>query len=114
MNLTYAIERLLETGWSAFECSRADLEHMPDGRAYPSVAAVRREFEGVGLDLSLKPIDTFHCCRATWGPAGDSIDPDRAERDRRGTVVGSCEKEAAVYALAQLRAAGVDRQPVGA
>ena len=31
-------------------------------------------------------------------------------RNRHGTVVGSCEKEAAVYALAQLRAATAGRQ----
>jgi hypothetical protein len=102
MILTFAVERLLETGWSAaFE---SDLEHLPDGRPYPGVAAVRREFERAGLRLELKQNFMFNCCRATWGPKGEKLDPDHAEDERHGTVVGSSEAEAAVYALAQLRA----------
>jgi hypothetical protein len=110
MNLTYAVDRLLDTGWTTAEHARLDLERLPDGRAYPTVEAVRREFAGAGLDLSLKQNFMFNCCRATWAPAGESIDPDHAEDDRHGTVVGSCEKEAAVFALAQLRAAHAGRQ----
>ena len=109
MNLNYAVERLLESGWSPAEFSRADLERLPDGRPYPTVDAARREFREAGLELSLKQNFMFDCCRATWAPAGEPIDPDHAEDDRHGTVVGSCEKEAAVYALAQLRAASADR-----
>ena len=105
MNLTYAVERLLESGWSASRCRLADLERLPDGRPFPTVDAVRREFRGAGLELALKQNFMFDCCRATWAPAGERIDPDHAEDDAHGTVVGSCEKEAAVYALAQLRAA---------
>ena len=101
MNLTFAVERLLETGWTAE--SETDLERLPDGRPYPGVAAVRRHFDGAGLRLELKQNFMFNCCRATWAPKGEKIDPDHAEDDRHGTVVGSCEKEAAVYALAQLR-----------
>jgi hypothetical protein len=110
MNLAYAVERLLDTGWSAEEFDRTDLERLPDGRPYPAPAAVRREFAGAGLDLSLKQNFMFNCCRATWAPAGEHVDPDHAEDERHGTVVGSCEKEAAVYALAQLRASTADRQ----
>lgn len=111
MNLTYAVERLLDTGWSAAAHSRADLERLPDGRPHPTVEAVRREFAEAGLDLSVKQNFIFGCCRATWGPAGAAIDPDHSEDDRHGAVVGSCEREAAVYALAQLRArAAADRQ----
>jgi hypothetical protein len=113
MNLTYAVERLLETGWSATEFERTDLERLPDRTPYPTVEAVRREFARVGLDLSLKHNPTFNCSRATWAPAGDRHDPDHTKNERHGTVVGSCEKEAAVYALAQLRAASASmaRQP---
>ena len=107
MNLTFAVERLLETGWSAV--GESDLQRLPDGRPYPGVAAVRREFERAGLNLELKQNFMFNCCRATWAPRGETPDPDHAEDDRHGTVVGSCEKEAAVYALAQLRASS----PVG-
>ena len=114
MNISYAIERLLETGWSPAECSRADLERLPDGLPHPTVEAVRREFAGAGLELSVKQNFMFGCARASWGPAGERIEPDHVEDDRHGTVVGSCEKEAAVYALAQLRAATADRHFVGA
>ena len=113
MNLTYALERLLDTGWSHAEFD-GDLERLPDGRSFPTVSAVRQEFDRAGLDLSLKMNFMFNCCRATWAPAGETIDPDHAEDERHGTVVGSCEKEAAVYALAQLRASHADRQLVGA
>ena len=110
MNLTFAVERLLESGWTAE--SESDLEQLPDGRPYPGVAAVRRHFDRVGLRLELKQNFMFNCCRATWAPKGERIDPDHAEDDRHGTVVGSCEKEAAVYALAQLRAVESERQVV--
>jgi len=110
MNLTYAVERLLDTGWSSAEHPHMDVERLPDGRPHPTVEAVRREFTEAGLELSLKQNFMFGCCRATWGPAGEAIDPDHAEDDRHGTVVGSCEKEAAVYALAQLRASLAGRQ----
>jgi hypothetical protein len=109
MNLTYAIDRLLDTGWTAAEFTRADLERLPDGRPFPTLDAIRREFAEAGLTLSLKMNFMFNCCRATWAPAGETIDPDHAEDDRHGTVVGSCEKEAAVYALAQLRASLAER-----
>ena len=35
-----------------------------------------------------------------------------ARDERHGTVVGSCEREAAVYALAQLRSVGAERNAV--
>jgi hypothetical protein len=101
MNLTYAVERLLETGWSAH--TERDLGRLPDGRAYPSVAAIRHAFAGAGLALELKHNFMFDCCRAAWAPNGEQPDPDHAEDERHGTVVGSDETEAAVYALAQLR-----------
>ena len=103
MNLTFAVERLLETGWTAL--GESTLERLPDGRPYPSVGGVRRAFERAGLMLELKQNFMFNCCRATWAPKGETPDPDHAEDERHGTVVGSCEREAAVYALAQLRAA---------
>ena len=108
MNLTFAVERLLESGWTAG--GESDLEQLPDGRPYPGVAAVRRHFDRAGLRLELKQNFMFNCCRATWAPRGERIDPDHAEDDRHGTVVGSCEKEAAVYALAQLREVEAGRQ----
>jgi hypothetical protein len=85
MNLNYAVDRLLDTGWSPAECDAADLERLPDGPAFPSIEAVRREFARAGLELSLKQNFMF-----------------------------SCEREAAVYALAQLRAFDGIRSLVGA
>ena len=103
MNLTYAVERLLETGWTADDA--LDLEHLPDRRPFPSVLAVQREFARAGLELSIKQNLVFGCYRATWAPAGEPLDPAHAADERHGTVIGACQREAAVYALAQLRAA---------
>src|SRR5207247_135579 len=75
MNLSYAVERLLDTGWSPATLNRPDLERLPDGRPYPTVEAVRREFADAGFELSLKYDFTFNCCRATWSPSGDTPDP---------------------------------------
>jgi len=108
MNLTYAVERLLETGWTAL--GQSDLESLPDGRPFPSVIAVQREFARAGLELAIQQKLMFSCYRATWAPVGEPLDPDHAADERHGTVVGACEREAAVYALAQLRAAQVEHQ----
>jgi hypothetical protein len=108
MNLTYAVDRLLETSWSPDEA--LDLERLPDGRRFPSVLAVQREFARAGLELAIKQNLMFNCYRATWGPLGEPLDDSRAADDRHGTVVGTCQREAAVYALAQLREALVERQ----
>lgn len=92
MGLDFAIEELFSTGWSALDstgCSSA-----PDGRLYPGVDRVRREFEAAGYELTLRRIDLFDCCRAEWRlPNGQAV----------GAVVGQSESEAAVYALAQMR-----------
>jgi hypothetical protein len=113
--LTFAIDRLYDAGWEPFDgsASRPDLERLSDGRAFPSVLAVQREFARAGLELSIKHNLIFRCYRATWAPAGEPIDDDAhaAADDCHGTVIGACEREAAVYALAQLRAAQAERQP---
>lgn len=108
MNLTYAVERLLETGWTS--SMAMDLDRLPDGRRYPSVLAVQREFARAGLELSIKQNLMFGCYRATWAPVGEPLDPAAQTDDRHGTVVGDCDREAAVYALAQLRSAQVEQQ----
>lgn len=107
MHLVYAVERLLDTGWTPTHDQ--DLEHLPDGRPYPSVLAVQQEFARAGLDLSIKHNLVFGCHRATWGPAGHP-DMGESDDDRNGTVIGSCEREAAVYALSQLRELNAERQ----
>jgi hypothetical protein len=103
MNLAYAVDRLLEAGWLASD--NVDIEHLPDGRAFPSILAVQREFGRAGLELSIKHNLIFNCYRATWAPIGEPLDPGHAADERHGTVIGACEREAAVYALAQLKSA---------
>jgi hypothetical protein len=111
MNLTYAVDRLLEAGW--LPSDQVDLERLPDGRSYPSIAGVKGEFARVGLQLSIKHNLMFNCYRATWAPSGERLDPSHVADERHGTVVGACEREAAVYALAQLRAAQAELQLAG-
>jgi hypothetical protein len=102
MNLDYAIDRLYETGWTP-ELD-GELESGADGRQFPAVAAIQREFAQAGLELQIKHNPVFKCYRATWGPKGQALDPSRSD-ETHGTVIGSCEREAAVFALAQLRIA---------
>jgi hypothetical protein len=87
-----------------------DLEHLPDGRPYPSVLSVQREFSRAGLELSIKHNLIFNCYRATWAPIGEPLDPSHSADERHGTVVGTCQREAGVYALAQLKAAQAEFQ----
>jgi hypothetical protein len=108
MNLTYAVDRLFEAGWLPDELM--DCERLPDGRRYPSVMAVQQEFARAGLELSIKQNLIFNCYRATWAPLGEALDPSRAPDSVHGTVVGTCQSEAAVYALAQLRTSQLERQ----
>jgi hypothetical protein len=84
MSLNYAVDRLYEVGWNP---SGNEIQTLPDGRIYPTVDGVKKEFSEAGLSLSLKNMGKFNCVQATW---------------KSGTVVGASEAEAAVYALAQL------------
>ena len=108
MNLTYAVDRLYQTGWhpSTF----ADLERLDDGRSFPSILMVQREFARAGLELAIKHNLMFNCYRATWAPVGEPLDDAHAADDRHGTVIGTCQREAAVYALSQLREAQAEHQ----
>jgi hypothetical protein len=108
MKLTYAVERLLDTGWTS--SMNMDLERLPDGRPYPSVLSVQGDFGRAGLELSIKQNLMFGCYRATWAPAGEPLDPSAHTDERHGTVIGDCDREAAVYALAQLRTAQMEHQ----
>jgi hypothetical protein len=112
MNLAFAVERLYQAGWSTL--GEWDLDHLPDGRPFPSVIAVQREFARAGLELSIKQNLMFNCYRATWAPAGEPLDDKHAADECHGTVVGACQREAAVYALAQLREAQFQTQLAGA
>ena len=107
MIIEYAIDRLYATGWEP--AGESDVETLADGRRFPSVVAVTREFERAGLVLDIKHTPAFNCYRATWAPTGQAPDPSR-RAERFGTVIGLSECEAAVYALAQLRAVQAELQ----
>ena len=104
MNLDFAVERLYQVGWTPGD--DAELERLPDGRRVPTVSCVKREFGRAGLQLSIQHAPKFQCYRASWSPA------DKQQDDAGGTVVAKCEREAALYALAQLHATRAD-QPIG-
>ena len=108
MNLAYAVDRLYDGDWTP--SSSQELETLPDGRSFPSVLAIQLEFARAGLELAIKHNLIFACYRATWAPVGEPLDPARAADARHGTVIGACEREAAVYALAQLRTAQAESQ----
>lgn len=114
MNLNYAVDRLYETGWQPTDA--VDVDFLPDGRPFPSVLAVQHSFARAGIELRIKHNLMFSCYRATWAPVGEPLDEDHAAEgrlaadERHGTVVAACDREAAVYALAQLRGAVLDRQ----
>ena len=112
MNLTYAVDRLYQTGWTpAGDDDPSKLDRLPDGRRFPSVRAVQREFARAGLELTIKHTPQFSCYRSAWSPAAGSIPGESHATDaRHGTVIGACEREAAVYALAQLREAQPELQ----
>jgi hypothetical protein len=107
MNVEYALDRLYEVGW--LPSSEMELDTVLDGRKCPSMVTIQREFARAGLELSIKHNLMFNCHRATWAPVGEPLDDSHAADERHGTVVGACEREAAVYALAQLRAAQMER-----
>lgn len=92
MELEFALDELYASGWTALDT--AGCSYGADGRAYPSVETVGREFDEAGFDLKIEHIQLFDCHRAEWR--------DRSGSDM-GAVVGRSEAEAAVYALAQLR-----------
>ncbi len=102
MTINFAVDRLYETGW--LPSAEMGLEKLPSGLRYPTVLTVLSEFKKAGLELSIKPHLMFGCCRAEWGPTAFSRAAGNSEFEQlTGTVVGSCEKEAAVFALAKLR-----------
>jgi len=106
MNLDYAVDRLYESGWfPVFGSSTDQYELLPDGRRFPGMESIYREFELAGLKLSIKHNLVFDTHRATWSPATALDDTAAPAPDPRhnGTVIGSSAREAAVYALAQLR-----------
>jgi hypothetical protein len=98
MTLEYSVDKLYETGWQPTDA--LGCERLPDGRLYPSVLKIQEAFVNQGFELAIRYVQLFDCYRAVWTDRSGAA---------AGAVVGSNEREAAVYALAQLRksAAGV-------
>ena len=97
MNLDFSVDKLYETGWQPEVGAigvTSGMERLPDGRWYPSVLKVQGIFALAGFELAIRYVQLFDCYRAVW--------TDRTGA-AAGAVVGSDEREAAVYALAQLR-----------
>jgi hypothetical protein len=92
MSFEFALDELYATGWSDLDSSGCS--HHVDGRAYPRPDRVKQEFAAAGVDLEIQKIDAFKCYRAKWADM-DTGNPE--------TVVGQCDAEAAVFALARLR-----------
>lgn len=90
MSFEFALDELYATGWSDLDSSGC--AHHTDGRAYPRPERVKQEFASAGVDLSIEKVDAFKCYRAKWN-----------EGEAPVAVVGACDAEAAVFALARLR-----------
>ncbi len=93
MDLTFALDELLSTGWSCLDSS--GVAHGPDGRAYPTADRVKQEFAAAGYELSITRVTKFNCFRAEWRETGGLGETE--------AVVGHSEAEVAVHALTQLR-----------
>ena len=91
MGLEFAIDELYATGWTGLDSTACEFH--ADGRAYPSVDRVRKHFEAAGYGFAIRHIQLFDCYRAEW----------RDGSNDGGAVVGQTERQAAVYALSQLR-----------
>ena len=94
MSLNIALDELRATGWTGLDSAGCAFD--AEGRSYPTVGRVSREFAAAGFTFELKRLDRFNCVRAEWRDAGGSD---------TGHVVGQTPEEAAVYALAQFRRA---------
>ena len=98
MTLEFSVDKLYETGWQPDAPRLAGpapgLERLPDGRLYPTVLKIQEIFASAGFELAIRYVQLFDCYRAVW--------TDRTGA-AAGAVVGSDDREAAVYALAQLR-----------
>jgi len=92
MGLNFAIDELYATGWSAL--NTAGCEYDADGRAYPCLDRISREFAEHGFEFAVRHVQIFDCHRAEWHDAtGQAF----------GGVVGQTPTEAAVFALSRLR-----------
>ena len=96
MGLNFAIDELYATGWTAL--NTAGCEYDADGRAYPNLDRIAREFAEHGFEFTIRHVQIFDCHRAEWR--------DASGQDQQaivGGVVGQSPIEAAVFALSRFR-----------
>ena len=77
MNLEYAVERLYEAGWTPMD--DADLERLGDGRLFPSVLSVQRNFARVEHQRAARGAEGQERCDELPDHAGTLLRPS-AER----------------------------------
>jgi len=91
MGLDFAIDELYSSGWAALDT--AGCKPSGDGRWVPGIDRIRDELARLGLTLRTKHVQLFDCVRAEWLDAGGRV---------LGSVVGSTELEAGVYARSEM------------
>ncbi len=92
MGLDFAIDELYASGWNDLDSS--ECSHHVDGRAFPTIERVKREFRASGYALQVRHFQLFDCYRAEWVDGAGVT---------QGAIMGQSELEAAVYALSQFR-----------
>jgi hypothetical protein len=97
MGLNFAIDELYATGWTAL--NTAGCEYDADGRAYPNLDRIAREFAEHGFEFTIRHVQIFDCHRAEWRDAQASANAGGVV----GGVVGQTPIEAAVFALSRFR-----------
>lgn len=105
MGLNFAIDELYATGWTAL--NTAGCEYDADGRAYPNLDRIAREFAEHGFEFTIRHVQIFDCHRAEWRDAQASANAGGVEPNVVGGVVGGVVGqspiEAAVFALSRFR-----------
>ena len=91
MGLEYAIDELYSSGWGTLDTTGCQFG--PDGRVFPGMERIAREFRQDVCELEIMEVPEFGCFCAEWLQNGE----------KAGSVVSETAHEAAVYALARHR-----------
>ncbi len=91
MGIEFAIDELYSSGWSTLDTTGCQFG--PDGRVYPGMARIEREFRADGHDIAIAEVPEFGCFCAEW----------TADEEKVGSVVSETAHEAAIFALARHR-----------
>jgi hypothetical protein len=100
MSLISAVDRLYQSRWLPSD-DHPDLPRLPDGRRYPALPHIKREFNDLGLSLRLT--ESNDTVLAQWAPVGEAIILTNQHDAEHGQVTAKSQPEAAVLALTKLR-----------